>query len=223
MIKALVLDLDDTIYLEREYVQSGFRAVAEYLEEEGVTSADAIFDSLWGHFSRGGRGDAFDRLMEQFDIASDTASVNTLVSLYRDHDPRIGLAEPGPFSELLNAPVVLALISDGWLDTQKAKLRALDLDDSFSAVVFTDQWGRDYWKPHHRAFERVERDLGLDGKALAYVADNPAKDFIAPNQREWLTVRLRLPGQLHYADEPEAPTASPAREVSSLAQLLDLL
>lgn len=222
MIEAMVLDLDDTIYLEREYVQSGFRAVAEYIEEAGVGTADTHFDSLWRHFLAGGRGDAFDRLVEQFEIAGG-ARVETLVSLYREHVPSIALAEPGPFSELLDAPIALALISDGWLDTQKAKLRALDLDDSFSVVVFTDQWGRDYWKPHHRAFEKVERELGLKGKELAYVADNPAKDFIAPNQRNWLTVRLRRPGQLHYAEEPETPTASPEREISSLGHLLDLL
>ena len=32
---------------------------------------------------------------------------------------------------------------------------------------------------------------------FAYVADNPQKDFAAPLQLGWLTVRIRRPGSLH--------------------------
>lgn len=223
MIEALVLDLDDTIYLERDYVRSGFRAVAEHLQEEGVATESAIFEFLWGHFSTGGRGDAFDRLIEECEVAADVASVETLVAVYRSHVPRVGLAEPEAFSKLVDAPIQLALISDGWLTAQQAKFAALDLGEVFSVVAFTDEWGREFWKPHHRAFARIESELGLRGAELVYVADNPAKDFIAPNQRGWLTVRLRMPDQLHFTSEPKSPVAAPAREVSSLALLPELL
>ena len=34
-----------------------------------------------------------------------------------------------------------------------------------------------------------------------YVADDPLKDFAAPRQLGWLTIRVRRPGGLHYAEE----------------------
>src|SRR5690606_10373283 len=51
--------------------------------------------------------------------------------------------------------------------------------------------------PHPAAFERLERELGLAGPCCAHVADNPAKDFVAPRRLGWRTVRVRRPGGLH--------------------------
>ncbi len=36
MLKAVVFDLDDTLYREYDYVKSGFHAVADYLEEPEI-------------------------------------------------------------------------------------------------------------------------------------------------------------------------------------------
>ena len=57
-IRCVVFDLDDTLYLERDYVRSGFFAVGRYLEErhdlQGFESA------AWQEFEAGRRGDIFD-------------------------------------------------------------------------------------------------------------------------------------------------------------------
>ncbi|HEX6222335.1 MAG TPA: hypothetical protein VF115_14690, partial [Acidimicrobiia bacterium] len=76
---------------------------------------------------------------------------------------------------------------------------------------------------HPRAFEMVETRLGLSGDRLAYVADNPAKDFIAPNDRGWTSIRVRIEGQLHYLAEPRHRQARPRLEVSSLGAVLGRL
>ena len=34
LIKVIIFDLDDTLYLERTFVESGFKAVAEYIEKK---------------------------------------------------------------------------------------------------------------------------------------------------------------------------------------------
>ena len=48
-----------------------------------------------------------------------------------------------------------------------------------------------------RCFEEMAGRLGLQHSQLAYVADNPAKDFVAPNTLGWLTIRIRRPGTKH--------------------------
>ena len=46
-VRLIALDLDDTLYSEKDYVRSGYKAVAEYLGN------DAYSDKLWQYFSDG--------------------------------------------------------------------------------------------------------------------------------------------------------------------------
>ena len=57
----VVFDLDDTLYLERDYVKSGFRAVAKTAVKHTGTSADEAFNFLWNEFTAGVRGSSFNR------------------------------------------------------------------------------------------------------------------------------------------------------------------
>lgn len=222
MIEGIVLDLDDTLYLERDFVRSGFRKVAEFVERVGVTDEHVAFAHLWEGFESGRRGDAFDSLHARFPLGGRT-SVPELVEIYRSHRPDIQILEPEALSGLARSGLPLAMISDGDLGTQSAKIDALGLRGLFSVVVLTGEWGHDFWKPHPRAFELVEAELGLPGKHLAYVADNPRKDFIAPNRRGWLSVRLRMPGQLHHDVDAVDDSAAPSLEVSSLHSVNDVI
>ena len=54
----VVFDLDDTLYLERDYVRSGFRAVDAWLASRGILG---FFGEAWANFENGLRGKAFDR------------------------------------------------------------------------------------------------------------------------------------------------------------------
>src|SRR5205814_2104697 len=92
----------------------------------------------------------------------------------------------------------LALISDGYLAVQERKLEALSLAGYFDAVIFSDELGRDFWKPHPRPFEECMSRLSLAPSAIVYVADNPNKDFKTARQMMMKTVRIRRAGTLHY-------------------------
>ena len=39
---------------------------------------------------------------------------------------------------------------------------------------------------------------GLIGFPLAYVADNPLKDFVTPRARGWWTVQVERPERVHH-------------------------
>lgn len=221
MIEAIVLDLDDTLYLEREYVRSGFRFVASELGTSGLGDPVHLFKYLWADFEAGRRGGAFDALCEEFDFGEEV-TVLDLVELYRGHSPAIQLSEPDVLDDLHDL-MPLALITDGPEATQKAKIDALGLDDLFDPLLLTGAWGREFWKPHPRAFEAVEAQLGLSGSQLVYVGDNPGKDFETPNFRGWSTVRIRKGGQLHYDVDPPYEAAAPMHEVMSLAEFAEML
>lgn len=221
---AVVFDVDDTVYLERDYVSSGFAAVAEAVADGADIDAQTLRDHLWSRFVSGERGRHFDSLLAAFPEARSTVSVPDLIAVYRGHQPDIsflpGMAEL--LTDLAGSGVTLGAISDGALASQQAKVEALDLTSFIlGPIVLTDVWGREFWKPHPRAFEEVRRRLDVPHDRLIYVADNPAKDFHSPRDLGWLCVRLRLPGQLHEHAPDEITPDVEVRSVADLAAVLE--
>ena len=53
---------------------------------------------------------------------------------------------------------------------------------------------------------------------VAYVADNPEKDFVAPRRMGWRTVQINRPGRLH--EGVTAPIDPAEREIDSFDGLL---
>ena len=105
---------------------------------------------------------------------------------------------------------------------QRRKWASLLLPETvrFDPVLFTDERGREYWKPHPWAFEQVMRAHPAAVRFF-YVGDNPAKDFIAPNGLGWTTVLVRDERNLYAAAGASGP-ASPALIVPSIAALIQL-
>jgi len=211
----VVFDLDDTLYLERDYVRSGFLAVAEAV---APGFAEDAFRFMWGLFTSGVRGVVFNKLLERYPELC-VHSVSELVTLYREHAPTIAFL-PGVealLEELRSRGARLGVISDGPLVSQQAKARALGVGRYADPVILTDRWGQAYWKPHARAFEEVAGAFGLPPERLVYVGDNPEKDFHAPRRLGWSSVRLKLPeGVRAELPHKEVP---PTWEVSSVAAL----
>jgi putative hydrolase of the HAD superfamily len=217
-----VLDLDDTLYLERDYVRSGFRAVADLVGGGSVTDADRVFNLLWEDYLGGSRGSSFDLLLQRFPDLTNERTVGDLVAAYREHPPQIEFV-PGMLDvieDLGRRGISLAVISDGAHASQAAKCHALRILELADPVVLTDAWGREFWKPHPRAFQHVGERLGLQPGRLVYIGDNPAKDFTSPIALGWSAIRLRLPGQLHQAAPVTEPDVLEARTPEEMRALV---
>ena len=201
-MKGVVFDLDDTLYLERDYVRSGFQAVARTVADEFGYAPREVFEYLHGLFERGVRGDSLDRLIVKYPRVASRYVVNDLIQIYRDHEPEIELcAGAGEILDSLRrSDIRCGIITDGSQNSQQKKLDALPLGPNrIDRAILTDAWGRDYWKPHPRAFEEIAAEWGLSSIELVYVGDNPAKDFLAPRRLGWRTIRVRSAGQEHFA------------------------
>lgn len=198
--RCVVFDLDDTLYLEREYVRSGFRIVSEWMvRHHGVRGFDA---KAWNLFAEGHRGDIFNRALICAGIVDSEHIVQQLVSVYRAHVPEIRLLpDAEELLHRLKGLVFLALITDGPLESQRAKIDALRLGGMFDEIIITDEWGPEFSKPHPRSFQHVQQKLNVSGPECAYIADNPAKDFITPKALDWTTIRVRRPLGLHVSRE----------------------
>jgi putative hydrolase of the HAD superfamily len=173
--ECIVFDLDDTLYLERDYVRSGFQAVDNWMAQHGVRG---FGNRSWELFELGQRGDIFDRVLSEYGINSSRSAIEQLVAVYRCHEPAINLLKDAHKAlEFFYGKVKLALITDGPLEMQERKICALNLGPMFDVVVMTGSWGPEYYKPHARSFLEVEEQLKVKKQHCAYIADNPAKDF----------------------------------------------
>jgi putative hydrolase of the HAD superfamily len=219
--RCVVFDLDDTLFLERDYVHSGFDAVGTWVRQEVGLAGFA--DDAWQLFLAGHRDTIFNAVLLQHGHLPSPALLEQMVSVYRTHVPYITmLPDAARCLEALHRDVDLALVSDGPLVAQQHKCRALRVDRFFDLIVFTDEWGPLFAKPHPRAFEYVQARMRVDADALFYIGDNPRKDFIAPRLLGWNTVRVRRPLGLHVCTEA-LPEGRAHVEIADLSTLPDLV
>lgn len=215
----MVFDLDDTLYLERKYVRSGFRQVGNEIRKR--FSLEHFEGKAWALFLDGQRQHIFDEALSSMGIPHDSKLIRGLVDIYRNHNPNISLEpDAATFFETVSPQCRLALITDGPVETQRRKIEALRLGGLIPIRVFTWAWGEFYSKPHPRAFEVVQRELNAAPAECAYVGDNPGKDFITPQNLGWTTIRIRRPEGLHsHVESGRHPTDYEFETLAPLQQL----
>ncbi len=255
-MKAIVFDLDDTLYPERTYAYSGFAAVAESFED--VLGDPAISTkTMRGLFDSTHRAHVFNEMLRRKNLSGEAQLLADMIDTFRRHQPAISLyadaeaaltrLEHSPFScsgTTLSSPLDkggkrgverctetdfamkkkyrLGIITDGPTVQQSAKVTALRLESRVHEIILTDELGRGFDKPHPRSFELMAERLGVEHDACVYVADNPAKDFVAPCALGWQTIRIVRPDGI-YRDTPIADGGTPHHTIESLDALDALL
>ena len=227
MITTVIFDLDDTLYDEIEYCRSGFASVSEFLADlPEAPTAGPIFDCLWGQFTIGNRIKTFNATLDEFDIVYDDELIQKLIKVYRNHTPKITLPkESENILRQLSDKCTLALLTDGFLPAQRLKVQVLGIERYFKCIVYTEQLGREYWKPSPVGFEKIMEALNVKPETIVYVADNEKKDFIAPNKLGFLTVQIIRPARIHTESsvEPDAAPQYLIRKITELPKLLEKL
>ena len=196
MIKAIVFDLDDTLYLEENYAFSGMTFIGTWVEENwGILGLESELRRLW---NQGIKTKTFDHAFQNLEYEICQNSVKELVNVYRNHSPEIEL-EPDSIVLLnrLQNKYHLGLITDGYKVAQNNKIDALNLHKWFSKIIITDELGKSYWKPNPRSYKMIEAEFSCKGKECVYIGDNISKDFISANQRGWMTIQIQRPNKIH--------------------------
>lgn len=192
-IDAVVFDLDDTLYSEKDYVRSGYRAVAETFP-----NVPHMEENLWRVFERGGR--AIDEVLDQEELYTEQNKCMALRA-YREHVPSIRLYD-GVFEMLkrLSQTKKIGIITDGRPEGQRAKIRALGLDELVDEIIVTDELGGvEYRKPNERAFIVMQERMDVPFSQMVYVGDNREKDFTAPEKLGMRCLWFRNTDGLYYS------------------------
>lgn len=219
-IKAVVFDMDDTLYEEKEYVISGFKAVDKCIRNN--YEVNGFFETATLLFNTGEREFIFNKALDQLGIEYEEHTIKELINCYRSHLPDIHLLEDaGWVLDHLASTVKIALLSDGYLIAQQQKVQALNLNDRFDAIVLSDAFGRENWKPSPFIYEEVRKQLKLHHNECMYVGDNVKKDFITANRLGWTTVQIQREHGLYAGVSVEQEFEAHYR-IDNLRNLSDL-
>jgi len=224
MITTVIFDLDDTLFDELDFVRSGLRAAAQRLTSlsDGQCAAD-VYAVMWDCFLTGDRRSTFDLTLDRLGLPWDPTIISELVETYRTHTPTLTLPpESRRVLDDLQGRYTLGLLTDGYLPTQSLKVQALGIEGYFKAIMYTEQLGREHWKPSPLGFERLLERLEARPEHAVYVADNETKDFIAPNRLGMLTIQLARASGL-YRHPSALPEAAPKVRIDRIAKLVEVL
>lgn len=218
MKQVLVFDLDDTLYPECDYVKSGFEAVGQFLKSN--LGVDGFSTIAYNQFLSGVRANTFNLVLDTLSVKYDDALITEIVNIYRNHFPDIKLFDDARETlPRLSKNYKLALITDGAFESQRKKIAALEIEKYFDFIVVTDELGknREFWKPNKKSFEMVSNFFSAPNSACVYIGDNSEKDFIAPNELGWSSVKIIREGAIHssiHSDE-----RAPKLQILSLLEL----
>lgn len=184
-----IFDLDDTLYDERQYVESGLKAVATFAESRWGIDSEKGFSQLVSLLDQHGRGRVFNDYLAMHNIAVTKQNVKACVSAYRLHTPSIEM--PSSHRDLLESlPSPLYLVTDGNKIVQGNKVDSLNIAHYFKRVFVTHRFGVKHAKPSTYCFEKIKQAESANWQDMVYVGDNPAKDFVNLNKLGMSTVRV---------------------------------
>ncbi|MDC3299600.1 HAD family hydrolase [bacterium] len=220
----VAFDLDDTLYRELDYVESGFRAVACNIASSYAITERAAYDLLIESMTAHGRGRQFDDLLREVD-AFTVRRRDALVQVYRQHTPEIELPEAS--REVLEALAGLGhrlfIVTDGNHHVQNRKVEALGVRAFVEHAYLTGRYGADATKPSTKVFELMLKRTAADASELVYVGDNPRKDFVGVRSLGGATIGVLTGG---FRGETAAPGFDADLTVASIADVpaaLDLI
>jgi FMN phosphatase YigB (HAD superfamily) len=225
IIRCVIFDLDDTLYdCFGQRVRPAHRHAAEAMAKAGLkASVEAVYrarmrafrhDPMLGHIDA--------EVCRQFHAADPDA----ISSAARDAYFNCPVAKlklfrgTKPLLRYLHAHgVKIFLVSFGEPEIQKAKVRALGLEDdpAIDRIFYAD---RDKLLTKEAAFRKIQHGLGFDAEEMLIVGDRPMREIRAGNELGMHTVRIRH-GEF-VAQEPQSTEEEPDYEVGNISEVRDL-
>lgn len=217
MIQAVIFDLDDTLYLERDYMRSGYRYIAGILAERYSIDPALAFKRMC-MFSDQGKP-VFDSVLASFGVPYDADTISAIVTAYRYHNPVIRFCPDTlpAITALRKMKLKLCILTGGHAIVQRKKIKALGAQALFDSIIIAEEHGGPQ-KPSPVPFSAAAAKLGVKPEETVCVGDNPQKDFFVGVVYPVTTVRILREGGLYTS----APYYKGVREHYRIGKLSEL-
>jgi putative hydrolase of the HAD superfamily len=188
MTRALVFDLDDTLYAERSYALSGFAAVADHVAVRYGVERDGALQTLVRALRNRERGRAFQLLCEKW--LGNADRVSELTAVYRRHTPHLRLpAASAETVRIARRSWKVGILTNGLPSLQRTKVKALGLESMVDAVVYAQETCAG--KPELPAFRAICHALDVEPARSVMVGDDPWCDIDGGRRAGLRVIRVR--------------------------------
>ncbi len=231
-LKAVLFDIDDTLYSTTEFadrarrnaVRAMIRMGLQVSEDEAFRELNEVISEFSANYDR-----HYHKLLRRLPpeaMAGINPAVIVAAGVVAYHETKVKELKPFPdagaavrnLSE--KTDLTLGILTEGLEIKQAEKIVRLGLYPCLSpqAIFISDQVGIS--KPNPKLYRYALTRLGRLPEEVMYVGDNPVKDIVPANIVGMVTVRSRRPGG-KYRELDSMPPAD--YEITSFDQLLEIL
>jgi putative hydrolase of the HAD superfamily len=214
--RALVFDLDDTLYPERRFALSGFHAVSKHVAASYGVPHGSAFAALRRELRAGRRADAFQSLIREHGLPKQI--VDELRYVYRAHVPALRL--PSATLTVLTATRgswKLAILTNGAPEVQRRKVAALGLAPLVDAVVYAHEVGGG--KPDPAVFQAACASVNVPAQSSVMTGDNPWCDVDGARRAGLRSIRIRRGLHEHVLAGETGPADATVRTIGEVPSL----
>jgi len=190
MIRAIIFDLDNTLYDQKLFNLGAFEDVSGYVSKRFGADNKKTYAALarvW--LAKPDSPRLFDKVLPAVGVRG--ANIGKIVDVFHDHRPKLKLYT-GTRTVLskLKARYALGMLTDGTPSTQRNKIANLGLEKMFDEIVMTAKTGAGRPKPSSTSYDHMLKLLGVKPSEVVYVGDNPKVDFAPAKKMGMTTIRL---------------------------------
>ena len=191
-MKAIIFDLDNTLYDQNTFTYSAFKKISKYLKKKydvNWRESYRFMRKVWK--KRGGMyGHLFDDVAKKFKLRK--SAVKEMIDILHKHRTKLKLYNSTrSLLKKLGRKYKLGIITSGYKKMQQNKIRVLKLERLVDVVIYSAENGKKFEKPHPLSYKIALKKLGVKAKDAMYFGDNPYVDFAGAKKIGIQTVRLR--------------------------------
>lgn len=185
-IKAIVFDLDNTLYDEDQYFNAVHRKFAKRIKVN-ATSLMKTYQDI-----KSGSNDIFGDILKYHHLYT-VPLQEEYFRLYKTVDAMLALYDDAKrvVTMLQEKGYTLGIITNGIIEAQKNKVRCLGIEKYFHSIIFAREFGKEYEKPHATAFKHFLRLFNLSAAECISVGDTYKTDIVGAKQVGMQTMLLQ--------------------------------
>lgn len=175
--RAVVFDLDDTLYPYRHYRASGFAAIALHLEQTRGFDARITLAGLLRSARTPARGREIQACIAEHALPE--TCLDELLTVFREHRPTLTLPASSAVAlgRLRAAEWNIGVLTNGSPAIQRRKVDALRIGAWVDQVVFATEHGTGAGKPDPEPFNVVAKRLDVRRERIVFVGNDESCDI----------------------------------------------
>jgi putative hydrolase of the HAD superfamily len=219
MLRGILLDFDDTLVPQADFLAQAWHHVARFTADRSGVDVERIEAALHSWASRGSdRGHVIDHALADAEV--DPLVMPHAVACFQAFRATELRPYPGVIERLvalrsIDIPVVV--VTDGNPGQQRSKVAASGVGALVTAVVVSDDLGREFRKPHAAPFDMALTMIEAPPRHVVMIGDRPDKDIVGAARLGMHTIRV-LQGE--HVDSVDV--VRPSYVCESIADALDV-